>query len=91
MASDMKGKSPALDGIELVAMCDIDNPMHGPQGAAWIFAPQKGADPQGVERLDTQSFYYDGHVIEIRFENSTANSIKHITNINQGFFINLNL
>ena len=40
---------------------------------------------------NTQSFYYDGHVIEIRFENSTANSIKHITNINQGFFINLNL
>ncbi len=49
---DMKGKSPALDGIELVAMCDIDNPMHGPQGAAWIFAPQKGADPEGVEHLD---------------------------------------
>lgn len=40
---------------------------------------------------NTQSFYYDGHVIEIRFENSTVNSIKHITNINQGFFINLNL
>ena len=40
---------------------------------------------------NTQSFYHDGHVIEIRFENSTANSIKHITNINQGFFINLNL
>ena len=40
---------------------------------------------------NTQSFYYDGHVIEIKFENSTVNSIKHITNINQGFFINLNL
>ena len=25
----------------------------------------------------------DGHVIEIKFENSTVNSIKHITNINQ--------
>lgn len=33
-------------------MCDIDNPMYGPQGAAHIFGPQKGADAAMVEELD---------------------------------------
>ncbi|MEA4869280.1 MAG: glycerate kinase [Christensenella sp.] len=42
----------ALEGIEVIAMCDIDNPMHGPRGAAYVFAPQKGADEQMVRLLD---------------------------------------
>ena len=33
-------------------MCDIDNPLCGPQGAAAVFGPQKGADEAMVERLD---------------------------------------
>lgn len=61
---DVEGKSPALDGIEVVAMCDIDNPMHGPQGAAWIFAPQKGADLQGVEHLDAGLLVLDRRIQE---------------------------
>ena len=42
----------ALAGVELVAMCDIDNPLFGQEGAAWVFAPQKGADDAMVARLD---------------------------------------
>ena len=41
-----------LDGIEIEVMCDIDNPLYGPCGAAYVFAPQKGADPEMVEMLD---------------------------------------
>lgn len=41
-----------LDGVELTVMCDIDNPLTGPQGAAYIFGPQKGADDATVEELD---------------------------------------
>ena len=41
-----------LAGIEIVAMCDIDNPLYGPRGAAYVFAPQKGASPAVVARLD---------------------------------------
>ena len=41
-----------LDGCRITAMCDIDNVMYGPQGAAAVFAPQKGADGRQVERLD---------------------------------------
>ncbi len=35
-------------------MCDIDNPMHGERGAAYVFAPQKGADRGTVRFLDEQ-------------------------------------
>lgn len=34
------------------ALCDVSNPLCGPQGAARIFGPQKGASPQEVEVLE---------------------------------------
>jgi glycerate kinase len=40
-----------LDGIELKILCDVKNPLLGPKGAAKVFAPQKGADGQIVNRL----------------------------------------
>lgn len=41
-----------LKGIEIITMCDIDNPLYGEKGAAYVFAPQKGADKVMVEALD---------------------------------------
>ena len=38
--------------MTVTAMCDIDNPMYGTDGAAYIFAPQKGADADAVKLLD---------------------------------------
>ncbi len=49
---DISGRSPLLNGIEIVTMCDIDNPMYGETGAAYIFGPQKGADEAMVRFLD---------------------------------------
>lgn len=43
---------PELKNTELVTMCDIDNPLFGENGAAYIFAPQKGASPNIVKELD---------------------------------------
>lgn len=37
---------------ELVVMCDIDNPLYGEQGAAYVFGPQKGADSETLPLLD---------------------------------------
>jgi len=51
-AIDVSGLSPALAGVELITMCDIDNPLCGPQGAAAVFGPQKGADEAMVQILD---------------------------------------
>jgi len=33
-------------------LCDVDNPLCGPTGAAEVFGPQKGADPEMVKQLD---------------------------------------
>ena len=41
-----------LAGVRVTAMCDVDSPLYGPQGAACVFAPQKGADDAMVRRLD---------------------------------------
>ncbi len=50
---DLSRRHPALDDVPLtVVMCDIDNPLYGALGAAYIFAPQKGADAACVRRLD---------------------------------------
>ena len=49
---DISGVSSFLDGVKLTAMCDIDNPMYGKTGAAYIFGPQKGADEDMVKALD---------------------------------------
>ena len=51
---DVSGARQLLQTVNLTAMCDIDNPMHGPTGASYIFGPQKGADPAMVEFLDGQ-------------------------------------
>ena len=49
---DLSGLKAQMKRIEIVAMCDIDNPLCGPQGAAAVFGPQKGADGAMVARLD---------------------------------------
>ena len=49
---DLSGVKKLLGGVEVTVMCDVDNPLYGKNGAAYVFAPQKGADAQGVEILD---------------------------------------
>ena len=39
--------------------CDVDNPLYGKRGAAFVFAPQKGASPEIVERLDRGLRHYE--------------------------------
>jgi glycerate kinase len=52
-----------LSDVEVVAMCDIDNPMHGTLGAAYVFAPQKGADAAMVTLLDGELAALDAIMI----------------------------
>ncbi len=42
----------AVPQIEIIAACDVTNPLFGPTGAASTFAPQKGASESDVEILD---------------------------------------
>ena len=51
-------RHPLLMGVKFTAAVDVDNPLYGAQGAAHIFAPQKGASPEMVERLDRALRHY---------------------------------
>jgi glycerate kinase len=48
---DTQVPAEVKDSIFTVA-CDVDTPFCGPEGAAPVFAPQKGADAEMVSRLD---------------------------------------
>lgn len=41
-----------LQDTQIIAACDVINPLTGPQGAAHIYGPQKGASPAQVLELD---------------------------------------
>lgn len=43
-----------LKSVRVIAMCDIENPLFGETGAAYVFAPQKGATKLQVVQLDQQ-------------------------------------
>lgn len=49
---------PRLTDLGLTIFCDVDNPLFGPQGAAHVFAPQKGADEKIVAALDEGLKHY---------------------------------
>jgi glycerate 2-kinase len=41
-----------LADVELIAATDVEHPLLGPMGAATVFGPQKGADPDTVRVLE---------------------------------------
>lgn len=49
---DAGGKDKRLDQCQILVASDVDNPLYGKKGAAYVFAPQKGADFEMVARLD---------------------------------------
>lgn len=42
----------SVKNIPIILACDVTNPLTGSEGAAHVFAPQKGATTTQVERLD---------------------------------------
>ena len=55
---DISGIDARVKESRFTAMCDIDNPLYGERGAAYIFAPQKGADSEMVKRLDNALIHF---------------------------------
>lgn len=49
---DSSGIHPALKEARFTVACDVRNPFSGPEGAAYIFARQKGADDEMIRTLD---------------------------------------
>src|SRR5690606_35017335 len=48
IASLDKTSAVELDRIEFLIACDVENPLYGNHGAAYVYAPQKGADEQAI-------------------------------------------
>ena len=44
-----------LDDVRFTIATDVSNPLCGESGAAYVFAPQKGATPEMVRQLDKQA------------------------------------
>jgi glycerate 2-kinase len=49
---DIAGRDARLAGCDIAVACDVTNPLTGPEGAARIYGPQKGASPEQVEELE---------------------------------------
>lgn len=49
---DFNNLDPRIQETEIQVACDVDNPLYGKNGAAYVYAPQKGATPEMVEELD---------------------------------------
>ena len=62
---------PELEECIFTLLCDVDAEFYGKKGAAYVFAPQKGADSGGVKLLDEglRSFaevLFDNYGIDVR-------------------------
>ncbi len=53
-AIDLAGLDPRLAETSLRIACDVSNPLLGPDGAAAVYGPQKGATPELVAALDAR-------------------------------------
>ena len=63
---DTAEASALLRSVEITVMCDVTNPLYGPTGAAYVFAPQKGADAEKVKSLDAGLRHF-GDVIRSQY------------------------
>lgn len=49
---DATGRYPLISKCQILCACDVTNPLYGPEGAAFVYGPQKGATPDMVKQLD---------------------------------------
>jgi len=56
--ADLSGLDPRLAGVTVQVACDVSNPLLGPSGAAAVYGPQKGADPEQIADLDARLARY---------------------------------
>jgi len=47
-----------LCGCEVVALCDVANPLTGPDGASYVYGPQKGAHQSELYLLDANMIHF---------------------------------
>jgi glycerate kinase len=68
---DASARNPLLDKAEFKVACDVDNVFFGERGAAYVFAPQKGADGRMVRELD-RGLRHFADVVKIKLNKDIA-------------------
>lgn len=69
---DISNLDKRLKECSIVAACDVDNTLCGERGASYVYAPQKGADKNMVEKLDKFLEHY-GNLIKRDLEIDVLN------------------
>ena len=62
---DISGIYPKIKECKISVACDVKNPLCGKDGASYVYGPQKGADPQMVQRLDGYLYAFGTKTREI--------------------------
>ncbi len=70
---DMSGRDPRIAEVEIIAMCDVNNPLCGENGASAVYGPQKGATEQDIYYLEKGMRHLAGLV-----ERSLGKDILHL-------------
>ena len=60
---DVSKAKEFLEGVGITVMCDVENTLFGPNGAAYVFGPQKGADEEMIKSLDDGLIWLN-HIIK---------------------------
>ncbi|VTX88585.1 glycerate kinase family protein [Acinetobacter ursingii] len=47
-----------LNNVEIIIASDVNNPLLGPEGATYVFGPQKGASPEMVIQLESHLTHF---------------------------------
>jgi glycerate 2-kinase len=68
---------PRLKEAEFITLCDVSNPLHGHQGAAYVYGPQKGANKDVVSMLDLglvhfEKIIHDQFDVDVNFPGAGA-------------------
>lgn len=61
---DLSGLHPAAAEAEFTVMCDVTNPLTGPDGATYTFGRQKGGTPEMLDRLEKDMVSYAKKLLE---------------------------
>lgn len=70
---DTSSALPSLFSAHFTGACDVHNPFFGSNGAAYVFAPQKGATPAMTEELDNGLRHLSMTILKC-----TGKSISHL-------------
>ena len=62
---DLSGLDERLAETRISVMCDVDNPLTGERGATYVYGPQKGADEEALEELESGMRNYRDAIREL--------------------------